>query len=327
MITISIIIPVRNRKTLTQQILQQLQTQIYGVSNQLQISVFVVDDGSTDGTAEMIRQQFPEVQLIVGDGSLWWTGAIVKGMKSALENYNPDYILWLNDDIVLSDYFLDNLAILCQQPSTSQTLTGGIVTAEAYPKWMVFGGYINNQLIRDLAAFSDQAIIEVDTLNGNIILIPKVIIHSIGLPDDHKFRHYGGDFDYSKRAQKAGFKVMLSRDINAKTSYSLQDFIRYMPPLFQWQLEPKLNQRWKIIKGLVSLKTNYNIWHMVPVIHYSQTISWKKYLGYFYREVRQLLFSSHRSYEKYYNDMKAYLEKNQVPQELVLAILQQANLQ
>jgi len=327
MITISIIIPVRNRKILTQQILQQLQTQIYEVSNQLQISVFVVDDGSKDGTAEMIRQQFPEVQLIVGDGSLWWTGAIVKGMKSALENYNPDYILWLNDDIVLSDHFLDNLAILCQQPSTSQTLTGGIVTAEAYPKWMVFGGYINNQLIRDLATFSDQRRIEVDTLNGNIMLIPKEIIHSIGLPDDHKFRHYGGDFDYSKRTKKAGFKVIISRDINAITCFSIQDFIRYMPPLFQWKLERQFDKRWKILQGLVSLKTNYNIWHMVPVIHYDQTISWKKYIGYFYREVRQLLFSSRQSSEKYYDDMKAYLEQNQVPQELALAILQRSSLQ
>jgi glycosyltransferase involved in cell wall biosynthesis len=59
MITISIIIPVRNRKTLTQQILQQLQTQMTAVSHQLQITVFVVYDGSTDGTPEMIRQQFP----------------------------------------------------------------------------------------------------------------------------------------------------------------------------------------------------------------------------------------------------------------------------
>ena len=326
MITISIIIPVRNRKTLTQNILKQLKTQTQTVSDQLQLSIFVVDDGSTDGTAEMICQDFPDVQLIKGDGSLWWTGAIVKGMKLALKQLNPDYILWLNDDIVLSDGFLTNLALLCQEPNTSQVLTGGIVTAQAYPEWMVFGGYINNQLIRDLSVFNNKNQIEVDTLNGNIILIPQKIIQSLGFPDDDNFRHYGGDFDYSKRAKQAGIQVMISKDISATTSYSLQDFIRYMPLLFQWQLEPQLGKRWKLIKGLLSLKTNYNIWHMVHVIHHGQTVSLKKYLGYFYREVRQLLLSHRQPSGKYYNDIKVYLEKNKVPQEFTLAILETANL-
>ncbi|MGB3405556.1 MAG: glycosyltransferase family 2 protein [Microcoleaceae cyanobacterium] len=326
MITISIIIPVRNRKSLTQNILQQLKTKIPTVSNQLKISVFVVDDGSTDCTPEMICQEFPEVQLIKGDGSLWWTGAIVKGMKFALERDNPDYILWLNDDIILSDNFLTNLALLCQEANTSEVLTGGIVTAQDHPEWMVFGGYINNQLIRVLSVFNDQNQIEVDTLNGNIILIPNKVIQCLGFPDDDKFRHYGGDFDYSKRAKQAGIKVIISKYISATTSYTVQDFIRYMPLLYQWQLEPKWGKRWKLIKGLLSLKTNYNIWHMVHVIHHGKKVSLKKYLGYFYREVRQLIFTNPQASEKYYDDIKVYLEENKVPPEFTAAILQKASL-
>ena len=99
---IAITIPVRNRKEITRQILVELNAQIQQCADREHlISVVIIDDGSTDGTGEMIRQQFPQFSLLEGDGSLWWTGAICWGMKYALEKYNPDYFVWLNDDIFL----------------------------------------------------------------------------------------------------------------------------------------------------------------------------------------------------------------------------------
>ncbi len=45
----------------------------------------VIDDGSTDGTADAIRRKHPEIHIISGDGNLWWTGAIVLGMRFAIQ--------------------------------------------------------------------------------------------------------------------------------------------------------------------------------------------------------------------------------------------------
>ena len=65
-----IVIPCFNRKKLTRGCLQALENQTYK-----DFKVIVVDDGSTDGTANMITREFPETILLFGDGNLFWTGA------------------------------------------------------------------------------------------------------------------------------------------------------------------------------------------------------------------------------------------------------------
>jgi GT2 family glycosyltransferase len=70
--SIYIIIPVHNRKALTLACLENLRT-----NGDLQkYQVIVVDDGSSDRTAEEVAENYPEVNILKGNGNLWWTGAI-----------------------------------------------------------------------------------------------------------------------------------------------------------------------------------------------------------------------------------------------------------
>lgn len=93
---IYIVIPVFNRKHFTRECLKSLQRQ----TNQ-EFKAVVVDDGSTDGTADMLRAEFPEVDVLFGDGGLFWTASVNMGIRHALKA-GADYVMTLNNDLEAS---------------------------------------------------------------------------------------------------------------------------------------------------------------------------------------------------------------------------------
>ena len=60
-------------------------------------TVIVVNDGSTDGTREMLDQTFPQVVQLAGDGNLWFAGSCNMGLRYAIE-HAFDYVTVFNDD-------------------------------------------------------------------------------------------------------------------------------------------------------------------------------------------------------------------------------------
>ena len=74
----------------------------------------MVDHGSTDGTAEMISDNFPGVMVLSADDSLWWAGAINLGVKKVLSlpSSENELILTLNNDLIVNpDYLYQLLSV------------------------------------------------------------------------------------------------------------------------------------------------------------------------------------------------------------------------
>lgn len=92
---IYIITAVHNRRAITESFIDQLLKQTYKV-----FVLIIVDDGSTDGTSEMIKSKINDAVIIRGNGNLWWGGALHKAYKWIKQNALTDaYVMIANDDI------------------------------------------------------------------------------------------------------------------------------------------------------------------------------------------------------------------------------------
>lgn len=168
----------------------------------------MVDDGSIDGTSKAIQEHFPNVNIIPGDGNLYWNRGMHLAWNIASKSANYEYFLWLNDDTMIHSYCittllessnLQNNRIIVVGTTNSLIDTYGTVT---------YGGRdLNNRLI-----IPNGNIQECQRFNGNIVLIPKYVFNIVGYNDEY-FHHGLGDFDYGLRALKLGIKSFIAPHI------------------------------------------------------------------------------------------------------------------
>lgn len=212
---IYIIMPVYNRKDITAQCLESLYKQ-----NNKDFRVIVVDDGSKDGTSEMIRQSFPEVILLQGDGNLWWTGGTNMGIKHALSlAKDEDFVMLLNDDLVVDQNFIgDMYEVASHYPNT---LIQAVESDANNHHRIVNGGWkinfltakfqqLNQEKLR--SDFAQGHIEEVSTQTGRGTLIPIPVFHQIGLYNDDHYPQCG-DFEFPIRANRAGYRLIMTYDV------------------------------------------------------------------------------------------------------------------
>lgn len=198
---LSIIIPVHNRKHITLTCLGNLDQLGYLKSEH----IIVIDDGSTDGTSDEISSRFPDVVILPGDGSLWWTGAIRKGMKYAYEEGATCFI-WLNDDCLVSAGTFECLEKFVRDNPDS------IIGAQGYKdeskSEVLFGGKRRKIPHYSVLQYPMDKTLPCEMLSGNLVCFSRSVVDKISFPDT-SLPHYGGDTLYLVKARKAGFKLFV----------------------------------------------------------------------------------------------------------------------
>lgn len=193
-----IVIPVHNRKVHTLPCLEALSWCL----NLPEWRVVVVDDGSTDGTGEAIAEGYPTVEVVRGNGDLFWTGGIVAGMKRGLE-LGATELVWLNDDTETKATSIQRL--VRQVRENPRLVVGASTTVNGVPE--AFSSFKGKGVV---AGPSERK--RVDVLAGFLVAFSCELIEVIGLPNAERFPHYAGDSDYSRRAHDAGFELWLDGD-------------------------------------------------------------------------------------------------------------------
>ena len=234
---IYIVIPVHNRLDFTKACLHSLSRQSVDGFN-----VVVVDDGSTDGTFDALKQNFPEVIYIPGNGDLWWSAAMNKGVTYALES-NAIYILSLNNDTVVAADFIQRMF---ESASKHPQALFGAYTLDIETQCPEYGGSRMNwnkdnvQLLDILAPHQRKGLHEVTHFPGRGLWIPAAVFKSIGLFDAVNFPHTAADYDFTLRAARMGFKIFCnydarlyshiyaSGDWEIRLNFSLKNYIRHL---------------------------------------------------------------------------------------------------
>ncbi|MEG3849282.1 glycosyltransferase family 2 protein [Microcoleus sp. herbarium19] len=210
-ISIAVLMTCHNRKLKTLAALESLFKQI--LTSEIAIGVYLVDDGSTDGTAVAVQQTYPQVKIFSGDGNLFWNGGMRVAFSEAMKD-DPDYFLWLNDDTVLDPEALNVLLTTSSElikKGEKRAIVAGS-TRDPETSDFTYGGIVK---ITPLLPFKfrflepTKAAQSCDSMNGNCVLIPRSVVQIVGNLDP-AFIHYLSDWEYGLRARQKGCTVWVA---------------------------------------------------------------------------------------------------------------------
>ncbi|MBW3624943.1 MAG: glycosyltransferase family 2 protein [Armatimonadetes bacterium] len=186
----------------------------------LQVEVIVVDNASSDGSAEMVRNEFPDVKLIDSGENLGWA----KGNNVGIEVSTGRYLFLLNPDTVVHAGALESLTAfmdarpgagacaplllnpdgtiqrsLRRFPEPVSLLWDVLGMAKLFPHSGMFAAY-------RMGDFPYDRVAEVDQPMGAALFLRKETLERVGLMDE-AFPIFFNDVDWCYRAVQAGWKI------------------------------------------------------------------------------------------------------------------------
>lgn len=204
--TIAVLLTCHNRRETTLECLESLYKNT--IPNNFSLDVFLVDDGSTDGTGETVKLKFPDVHVIQGDGNLYWNKGMRLAWETAARFKDYDYYLWLNDDTLIDADGLIEL-LDCYDEALklegNESLIVGTCRNDSDIDTFSYGGRNH-----DVPIIPNGSIQKCNFINGNLVLVPKEIYNTIGNLST-LYTHTMGDNDYGLRALRAGFNCFITR--------------------------------------------------------------------------------------------------------------------
>lgn len=208
--TAYVITAVHNRYAITRRFINALKLQTFK-----DIHLILVDDGCTDGTSQMVQEEYPESTILYGDGNLWWGGALQLAYKELLarELDDDDVIFFVNDDSRWQqDYIERAISILKKYPTCLLTGCGyGVNTKKFLDGPIEFN--LKNGAVKLLAPGSRSNCASTRSLCLLYGVLKKVGgFHPILLP------HYASDYEYTIRSARKGYPIISDESLKYEFS-------------------------------------------------------------------------------------------------------------
>lgn len=207
----------------TKQLLRDCLTSVYERAGEVDYEIIVVDNASTDGSAEMVKIDFRQVILIENTENRGFAAANNQGMAVA----KGRYVLLLNSDTVVLDNVIANTVRFADEnpqvavagcrvlnpdrtlqrtcfmfPSILNMLLSSTYLYKLFPKNRFFG--------REQMTWWDRSDVrKVDVVTGCFMLVRREAIEQVGVMDE-RFFMYGEETDWCYRFWKKGWTVMFA---------------------------------------------------------------------------------------------------------------------
>jgi len=208
-----IIIPVLNHWEQTRTCLDRLMS-----GSDTGFSVIVVDHGSTDGTRDGLRDEFPGVLRIAGNTDMWWTAATNLGIREALQRGATDIML-LNNDCYVEH---DTIACLTGHQADAgeaviapvqRSLESGRILTRRMTTCFLLGFPTLVLPGRNMYRPQEHRLLGTPLIiGGRGVLIPAGVLEKTGLLNETDLPHYGSDHDFFLRCRKLGIPLFIASD-------------------------------------------------------------------------------------------------------------------
>jgi GT2 family glycosyltransferase len=178
------------------------------------VRIVCVDNGSTDGSVDAVRDRHPEAHLIENGRNLGFAGGCNVGIRWALAQ-GAEWMVLVNNDAVVAPDAVAAFDSAAQQRPEPGVLAGKLYRADRpdriwyagqrFLAWLGYSGRHRGEGRRDGPRY--ERLSPTDRANGALMAISRATIESVGLLDEELFA-YVEDVDYSLRARAAGFELL-----------------------------------------------------------------------------------------------------------------------
>ncbi|MGH2536597.1 MAG: glycosyltransferase family 2 protein [Candidatus Promineifilaceae bacterium] len=179
------------------------------------ITILLVDNGSTDNTAGQVRARHPQVEIISLPENLGPTRGYNAGFRRALEKGSGWLFLVNNDTVLAPDCVRQLLAEGYEAADVGLLMPKIYYAAEPERIWSV-GGWENPRSLEVIRPGADELdrgqweqALDLDDIPFCAVMIRRATLEKVGLPDETFFLYYE-DRDFSRRAKQAGYRLRLA---------------------------------------------------------------------------------------------------------------------
>lgn len=198
-----------NKKTDTLNLLNSLKTLNYN-----NYKVLVVDNSSSDGSVEAIKNQFPQAELLVNSENLGGTGGFNSGIRHVLKEAGYKYIWLLDNDAEVEDNSLNELVIAMEHDDNIGLAGSRIVDSRRRDITVEAGALIESDMIGVKPLYRNVPNLKLDTQTADVdyVAVCSAIVRTsalkkVGLMDERYFIFWD-DMDWGLIFKRSGFKVV-----------------------------------------------------------------------------------------------------------------------